>query len=113
MIPQGAKNYFSTFLYKTTPPIYLNKNGSEEKKKKEKVSERIDVQKGPPEESLQGYEGPDALLQEAIKMAPRRRGPTRAASRKGGRKAGRASRFCKGKKGRSFQACRRAYFRRH
>ena len=54
MIPQGAKNYFSTFLYKTTPPIYLNKNGSEEKKEKksEKVSERIDVQKGPPEESL-------------------------------------------------------------
>ncbi len=90
----------------------MNKN-AEEKKKIEKVSERLDMQKGSPEESLQGCEGPDALLQEAIKMAPRRRGPTRAASRKGGRKAGRASKFCRGKKGRSFQACRRAWFRRH
>jgi len=70
------------------------------------------VQKGPSKESLQGQEGPDALLQEAIKMAPRRRRPTRAASRKGGKIAGRASRACRGKKGRAFQACRRAYFRK-
>ena len=112
MIPQGAKNYFSTFLYKTTPTRYLNKN-AEEKKKSEKVSERLDVQEGAPKESLQiSQDWEDALLQEAIKM-PRRRGPTRAASRKGGRKAGKASKFCSGKKGRSFQACRRAWFRRH
>jgi len=37
----------------------------------------------------------------------------KAAGKKGGRAAGRASRACKGKKGRSFQACRRAYYRSH
>ena len=43
----------------------------------------------------------------------RRRGPSRAAARKGGRKAGLASRACKGKRKAAFQACRRAWFRRH
>jgi len=91
----------------------LNKNAEEKKKAREKVSERLEVQEGTPEESLQiSQDWEDALLQEAIKM-PRRRGPTRAASRKGGRKAGRASKFCRGKKGKSFQSCRRAWFRRH
>ena len=37
----------------------------------------------------------------------------RAAGKKGGRAAAKASRACRGKKGRAFHACRRAYFRRH
>ncbi len=43
------------------PPIYLNKNGS--KKKKEKVSERTEVQEGSPKEPLPRYQNwKDALL---------------------------------------------------
>lgn len=32
--------------------------------------------------------------------------------KKGGKAAGKASKFCKGKKGKAFHACRRAYFRK-
>jgi len=37
----------------------------------------------------------------------------RAAGKKGGRMAAQASKACKGKKGRAFHACRKAYFKRH
>ena len=37
----------------------------------------------------------------------------RAKSVKAGKIAGMASRACKGKKGRAFQACRRAYYKKH
>jgi len=42
-------------------------------------------------------------------VSPKRR----RAGKKGGRAAGKASKFCRGKTGASFQACRRAYFKRH